>query len=50
MDYFFKKKEEEDKETSSFTFKEPGGCHSVLTKKELNRLKNQQLFFDLGKR
>ena len=41
-----KKEEEKDKETSSSTFK---GCHSVLTRKELNRLNNQQLFFKLGK-
>ena len=42
-----KEEEEKDKGTSSSTFK---GCHSVLTMKELNRLNNQQLFFDLGKR
>ena len=30
---------------SRSTYKELRGCHSVLTSKTLNRLKNQQLFF-----
>lgn len=36
--------------TSSFTCKELGSHHSILTSKQLNKLKNQQLFLDLWER